>query len=138
MNFVDFVQNKMDSQTFCHAIQSCHYQTVEEKKSPSMGDLVALRNPIQMASHLDFLEENDKLSNADAKPYGALSCIVCRQVIVMVYASLHKNSTREHVEKLLAKSCKAIYFRNKEKERECESKVVKNAEIVLNVILIQF
>lgn len=131
MNFVDYVQNKMDSQTFCHAIKSCHYQTVEEKKAPSMGDLVALRNPIQMASHLDFLAENDPKS-VDVAPFGALSCIVCRQVIVMVYASLHKNSTRESVEKVLAKSCKAIFFRNKEKEQECESKVVKNAEIVLN------
>lgn len=129
----------MDSETFCHAINSCHYQTLEEKKSPSVGDLLSLRDPLQIAGHLDMLEQEEKfneLSTIDAESDelgNPLSCIVCRQVVVIIYSQLHKNATRENVENLLAKSCKTIYFRNKEKERNCEEKVIKNAETILNV-----
>lgn len=139
VNFLDFAQNKMDSNRFCHVINSCHYQTVEEKKLPQIGDLLSLRDPVQMAGHLEFLEheQEHKLAiNANENAVGgALSCMVCRQVVVMIYSSLHKNATRENVEHLLAKSCKTIYFKNKEKEQKCEDKVVENAEIILTVSL---
>lgn len=142
-NFVDFVTNKMDSETFCHAVSSCHYQTLEEKRNPSVGDLLSLRDPQQIASHLDMLEQEAKfneLATFDADQStdqsvelgNPLSCMVCRQVVVIIYSQLHKNATRENVEGLLAKSCKTIYFRNKEKEKLCEEKVIKNAETILN------
>ena len=139
-NFVDFVTNKMDSETFCHAINSCHYQTLEEKRNPSVGDLLSLRDPQQIASHLDMLEQEEKLNefaSLNAADHttelgNPLSCMVCRQVVVIIYSQLHKNATRENVEGLLAKSCKTIYFRNKEKEKLCEEKVIKNAETILN------
>ena len=127
----------MDSETFCHAINSCHYQSLEEKKSPSIGDLLSLRDPQQIAGHLDMLDQEDKLnelSTVQPDELGnPLSCIVCRQVVVIIYSQLHKNATRANVEDLLAKSCKTIYFRNKDREKLCEEKVIKNAETILNV-----
>ena len=135
--FVEFVQNKMNSETFCHAINSCHFQTVEEKKLPTVGDLISLRDPIQIASHLDFIEQQAKQEKNFAihknKLGNPLTCMVCTQVIGLIYSQLEKNATRENVEKLLAKSCKTIYFRNKDKEKHCEETIIKNAEIVLNV-----
>ena len=133
----------MDSETFCHAINSCHYQSLEEKKNPSVGDLLQLHDPQQIADQLDMLEQEEKFNelaklDVETDELGnPLSCIVCRQVVVIIYAQLHKNATRENVEHLLAKSCRTIYFRNKEKEKDCEEKVIKHAETILNVSVIQ-
>lgn len=108
----------MDSEAFCHAIKSCHYQSLEEKKLPSVGDLISLRDPVQMAHHLDHLElQSNAFKEPKASLGNPLTCIVCRQVVVIIYSELHKNATRENVEHLLAKTCKTVYLRNKEKEK---------------------
>lgn len=122
VNFIEFIQNKMNSDDFCHAINSCHYQTLGD--ATSIGDLMTLRDPNQMASHFELLDKQDNLGNP-------LTCMVCRQVVVIIYSSLHKNSTREHVEDLLAKTCKTLYLRNKEKEKQCEENFKKKADVIL-------
>jgi len=136
-NFVDFVENKMDSEKFCHAVRSCHHQTIEEISMPTLGDLVSLRDPVQMASHLDLIDQNAKnneiLVNSQSNNLkNPLTCMVCRQVIVIIYSQLHKNATREHVEHLLAKACLTLHPKDKKKQKDCENKVVENAEIILN------
>jgi len=134
VQLVDFVQNKMDSEMFCNAIKSCHHQTIEEINKPSIGDLVSLRDPVQMASHLEFLEQQ-KSSQAFVDPHhtmgNPLTCMVCRQVVVIIYSQLHKNATRENVEHLLAKACYTLHPKDKARQHDCEEKVVKNTDIIL-------
>lgn len=133
VNFVDFVQNKMDSEALCHAIKSCHHQSLEEKSQPSIGDLISLRDPGQMANHFDLMDkqtwQNDvKRVDALGNP---ITCMVCRQVVVIIYSQLHKNATRENVAHLLSKACKTVHPKDKTKEQECETKLSKNIDLII-------